>query len=293
MCDECSVGGSESLCPRCLQLSGYQSFPYDRNNVGFSELISYCFELFKREWVMLSISVLILMGVGFVANLLGSVLQSVFTAVGGKSMVALFAAQGVATILTSIVQGVFQLGIYRINFDVLEGKKADLARMFTQMSKLGRYLLQTLIVLTAFGLPVLIYSGVLYLIASRGGQVSFDLDHPNFDELGPVLIAGIAIGAAIFIPFFIYFGLPIGFASMELVYGDVDAIEALKRAFVIAKGFRLWLVGYGIVAFGLALAGVMACCIGIIPATALISLINAAFYFAIRNGSGLPQAPPG
>jgi hypothetical protein len=294
MCDECSVGGSETLCPKCLQLSGYAQFPYDRNNVGFSELISYCWELFKREWVLLSVAVLILMGVGFVSSLIGGIFQQAFIAVAGKSLAGPFIGQGFSTVINTIVQGIFQLGIYRICFDVLEGKKADVARMFTQMQKIGQYLIQTLIVGVAFVVPALLYLGILFLIVSKGGgQLPTDIKDFDPDVMGPVFVFGMLGGVAIFLPLFIYFGLPLSFASMELVYANVDAIEALKRAFVIAKGFRLWLIGFGFVAFGIGLVGCMACGIGLIPATALITLINTAFYFAIRNGSGLPQAPPG
>ncbi len=292
MCDECSVGGSESLCPRCLQLHGGGQFPFDRNSVTFGELINYAMKVWGQEWVMLSIGVLIVVMIGFAASFVSNIFQGIAGAfVGndpnakvGVALVGSFAGSAISV----VVQGIFQLGLYRICFDVLQGKKADLARLFTQTSKIGSYLLQALVIGLAFVVPLFIYFGVSLLIAAKVGGVPINPREWGQADLNPGFFIVMSLSVLAAIPVLVYFALPLSFASMELVYGDVGAIEALRRAFTLARGFRLWLLGYGIIGGFATLIAFAFCCLPGLPVTALVNLVMAGLYVAVRNGSGLP-----
>ncbi len=292
MCDECSVGGSERLCPRCVQLRGAGAFPFDRNNVGFSELLSHAWKVWQQEWVMLSVAALIVLMVGMVGSFLSNIFQAIGTALVGNDPTAKLVATGVGALIgtgiSMVVQGVAQLGFYRVCLDVLQGKKADVGRIFSQTSRIGRYIVQTLIVGVAFTLPALLYFGISYLVACKVGGMPLNPSEWMQADVRPIFVVILAGATVVAVPVMIWFALPLSFASVELVYGDCGALEGLRRAFRLADGFRWWLLGYGLLGSLIMMVGMMACCIGILPALALLNTIMTAFYMAVRNGSGLP-----
>jgi hypothetical protein len=292
MCDECSLGGSETLCPRCQQLQGAGAFPFDRNNVTFGELLNHAMRLFGQEWVMLSVAVLVVLMIGFAASFVSNIFQGIGTALAGDSSTAKVVVTGVGalfgTALSVVVQGAVQLGLYRVCFDVLQGRKADVARLFTQISKLGRYIVQMLVVGLAFGLPMVIYFGLAFLVAAKAGGVPLNPSEWGHGDFGPPFFIVLSVATLVAIPVIVWFGLPISFASMELVYGDCGAVEALRRAFQIVKGFRLWLLGYAFLGGIAVVIGYLLCCLPGVAVTALLNLVMAGLYVAVRNGSGLP-----
>ncbi|MBS1152130.1 MAG: uncharacterized protein H6Q89_3828 [Myxococcaceae bacterium] len=295
-CDECNGGGSEPMCPACRSLTGTEAFPFTRDSYSFDGIWNYAFEKWKQEWVMLSVAVLILMAVGFVAVLFNSVFQAIAKGIVGEragtvGIVAVTVISSVMSqIVSMIVQGAFQMGLIRILIDVLNGKKADVGRIMTQLPKLGRYILQVILIQLMVLLPVLLYMGALLVVAAAVSGLSFgDLDHWGRALRGPG--AGILVlGGLALIPVLYYVSLPLVFANMELVYGDSSPVESIRRAYVIAKGHRLSILGFGFIGGLVFLVGFVACCVGIIPAWGLAYLLLTGLYLALRNGSGLP--PP-
>jgi hypothetical protein len=304
MCEECSVGGTELQCPRCRALSGV-TFPFTRDNHDFSRLWDCAFEAWKREWAMLSVGFVILgaasMGAGLIGNVFSSILQAI---VGKKDVAAMVAVLVLGQLFIYMIQqiavGAAQLGLYRLMFDVMRGGKADIGRMFTQLSKIPAFIGQWLIVALMVGLPVLLYFGIALVVAVKVGHVelpSFDLSH-NTDELArdwvealghiaPVL----AVSFLLVIVPLLWVTLALAFVPLEIVYGNAGAWESITRAFALARGFRLSIFGYSFVGGLVVLVGLLACCVGVIPAAALSQMLMVSLYLAVRNGSGLPPPP--
>ncbi len=296
-CDECNANGTEALCPTCRAHVGGDAFPVTRATMTFDQVWGFAFERWKKEWVMLSVCVLILFAVGFVVSLFNGVFQGIAKAIignrGGQSalLIITFAGSLMAQVISVFVQGVFQMGLFRIYIDVLNGKKADVNRLLSQVPKLGRYVLQTLLIGVVAVVPLLLYFGLLGIVGAAISGVSLThLDHLDRD-VWPKLGLIFAIGALPLIPLSIYFGLPLQFATMELVYGDTEPVESVRRAFKIADGYRVSIFGFNFVAGLIAVAGVFACCVGILPAVALAQMVMTGLYLGLRNGSGLPTPP--
>lgn len=296
-CEECNVGGSEQLCPSCRTLVGGETFPFTRSSFSFDGIWNFTFERWKSEWVMLSVCVLILLGVGMAVGIFNSVFQGIAKAVVGERggtagiVIITVAATLMSQVIQTVAQGVFQMGLYRIYFDVLNGRKADVSRLMTQMPKLGRFVVQALTILLVTVVPLLLYVGLLAIVAAAASGVSLSNPEHAIKHLQPVALIIIAVGFLALIPVFIYVGLPLQFASMELVYGDTQPMESIRRAFQIADGYRISIFGFGFVAGLVAFVGVFACCVGILPAVALGQLLLTGLYLALRNGSGLPPPP--
>jgi hypothetical protein len=294
MCDECTLGRTVSTCPTCRALTGQAgAFPFSRDSWSFSAIWDFCFEAFKREWVMLSVAVLVMVGVSMVMS---AVSQAVTggAAYGGSASLSI--ARFAMSALSQAIQGVLSMGLLAMVFDVLKGGRADFSRLGSQLSKTGKYLVQLLLLGVVFGVPIVLFFGGLAAAAIAASGVGFSaqslsnveglLEHKQ--AIG-ILVIGVCLA---FIPL-IYFTLPLTFATMELVHDDdVGPWQAVANAFTIAKDNRLAMIGFGFVEGALVLAGLFACCVGMLPAAALAQMLMACLYLALRNGSGL-SSPKG
>ena len=296
-CDECNATGTETMCPSCRDLAGAGAFPFTRDNHSFDGIWNTTFEKWKQEWVMLSVCVLIFFAVIFGVSLFNQLFTVIARAIvgdrgGTKALVLIFGiTAAISQIASTIAQSAFLMGLFRVYIDVLNGRKADVARMMTQFSKIGRYFLQQAAVFLIIGLPVILYLGVLIVVSAALSGISFDdLNHLERD-LRPGAIALLIFGSLALIPVLIYVALPLQFATMELVYGDSSPLESIRRAYQLANGHRLSIFGYAFIAGVVAMVGVLACCVGLIPALALGQMLTTGLYLALRNGSGLPVPP--
>ena len=173
---------------------------------------------------------------------------------------------------------------------MLNGKKADVGRILTQLPKLGRYILQVILIQLMVVLPMVLYIFGLIAVAAVLTGLSFtDIEHWGRAFRGTG-VAVLALGILAMVPVILYVALPLMFANMELVYGDSGPVESLRRAFVIGRGHRFSVLGFGFIAFVVIFVGLLACCVGILPAMGLAYLVLCGLYLALRNGSGLP--PP-
>ncbi len=303
-CVECSENRAQQLCPSCRQTIG--SFPYSRDNFDFSRVWNFSFEAWRRELVMLGVCAFICLVLGST----GTLVSNVFTqpAMAGLSKqggtpdfigaaVLLFIGVVVSTAANLVVQGIGIMGLIRVALDTLHGRKPDLNRMFSQMKKLGRYVLVQVIIVFGLGGSALLAAGVLFgaaVLVGGGSVTSLSGLERAFDGPAPFLVVG--LGSLLLLVVFVYLSLPLTFAPWELIYSDCSAMEALRRAWTLGDGFRAETFGYsfvvGLASLVLTLAGILALCIGLIVAVpiamALQYLVLGGLFLSLRNGSSLP-----
>ncbi|RYZ38559.1 MAG: hypothetical protein EOO71_23495 [Myxococcaceae bacterium] len=297
MCATCSEGGTSPRCPTCRARFG-STFPLHRENWSIGKLWEVCWPIFQREWGMLSLGVLITFGVSIGAQLLVTLGQSIGSALDSTVLAVLLSLVGFAAQL--VVQGLVQLGLLRMCFDVLQGGRADVARLFSQMHKVGPYLLTMLVVVALIVVPLFILGALGFLVAmgagfadampwNTGGDMS---SAQRWDAVAPVLAVMGGVGAVLLIPF-IYVTLPLYFVQPELAYEDVPPgpMQVLRRCWEYARGQRLSMVGMGFIVGLIAVAGFFACCVGLVPASALAQLLIAGMYLALRPRSDEVAGP--
>jgi hypothetical protein len=275
MCSTCSEGGAQTLCPSCQQRLGIgQAFPLTRENWNFSALWDYCFEIFKREWLMLGVGVLIFFGIVFIAQLI----TSIFTAIGGalKNTALSVILSVVGVVMQQVAQGVVGLGLMRMIFDVLQGNKPDLGRLFSQLPKLGTYLVTMLLVVLMIAVPMGAIGGVIGgVVYAMGGGFNWESALPVFIVLGVLLI----------IPL-IYFTIPLSLLQAEIAFNDdATPTQMIRNCYAYARGERLSIFGVSLVGGLVAMAGLVACCVGVLPAIGLSYMLIAGLYLALRNGA--------
>jgi hypothetical protein len=272
MCDTCSEGGTQATCPECRERAGLHAFPLNRANWNFSALWDYTWEAFKREGLMLSLGALCLMVMTFIVQAVGGILPLIGKAVGSDALNIVL--QIIATTVQTVVNGVLGLGFLRMVFDVLQGGKADVGRLFSQLHKAVPYFVTTLLVFLIFFVPTLVVGGVATGVAYALG--GFEDKTVLFVVLGATGV--LALGPAI------YFGLPTVLVQPAMVLEEsFSSTDYIRHAYTLARGERLSILGVGIVCVLLAIAGFLACCVGLIPGMALIQLLLGGLYLSLRT----------
>ncbi|RKG61790.1 hypothetical protein D7X30_00110 [Corallococcus sp. AB011P] len=284
-CDTCSQGGASPRCPTCRERSG-ATFPLRREDWTFSNLWDVCWAAFQREWGMLSLAVLVYLGVSLGAQLLINVATGIGAAVDSVVLAGVLGVVGL--VAQQLVQGLVQLGLLRVCFDVLHGGRADVARLFSQMHKAVPYTLTMLLVFVIVLVP-LVLLGVLAILTLVGtGLLSgVDLDSST-DQLSNALapmIGVMGLGVLVLVGPITYLALPLYLVQPELAYDDAppSPLEVLRRSWEAARGHRLGILGVGFAGGAVMLAGVFACCVGFIPGMALAQLLIAGMFLALRS----------
>lgn len=303
MCSACQAQGRDGLCPSCVERAG--DFPLNRDAYTVSSVWDYTVDVFKREWVMLSVGFLIMIMVGMVGNVVASFIQNGGMLLSGMGQPAKaddlsslgpligFAVLGqtVGMLINLVVQGAVELGVYRMCLDSIAGRKADLGKLFGELKRLPDFVVARLIVIFGVGVPLVLLLGLVFLVAAlAGGLTSLDsIRHLEDAHLGVLPVLIILVGFVGWMVVAMYVSLPINLATMEVVYGGASGVEALKRAWRLGDGHRFSLFGLNLLAGLIMIAGILACCVGMIPAGGFAMLFNTVLYMALRRGSGLPE----
>ncbi|MBN1205683.1 MAG: hypothetical protein JXB05_12260 [Myxococcaceae bacterium] len=271
MCSTCSQEGTQSLCPSCQQRMGMgEGFPLTRDSWSFSALWDYCFEVFKRDWLMLSLGVLVFFGISMIVQFISQLLPAIGGALENAALTVVLTIA--SFLIQQVVQGVLALGLMRMIFDMLQGGKADVGRIFTQMHKVGTYLVTTLIIFLMVGIPAGVIAGIGFGV---GAAISQDA----------MVVAFIILGVLSIFPLF-YYLLPLYMVQAEIAYNDgVTPMQAIRNCYAYARGERLSILGVSLVGGLVVLVGALACCVGALPAMGLSYLLMGGLYLALRNGA--------
>jgi hypothetical protein len=300
MCTTCSAGGSEPFCPSCRQRTGMGAFPFHRDDFSFDRLWNFTFEAWKKQWVMLSVAILALGGIYMAGIFVMQIFIGGGTAVlaqagrGDKDVIGalagLFAVLFVGYLILALVMGVGFIGILRMCCDALLGKTVDFGTLFSQFSKAGRAVALLLMMMGITMIPiVLIGGGMAGAIAAAVAAAKQAGESSRPEAIIGSMIGLMSLGYLVLIIAIIWISLPFTFAMLELAHSNAGAVECLKRGYSLSKGFRLQIFGYRLLGGVLIMVGMIACCVGALPATALAYMLETSLYLAVRNGSGLPN----
>jgi hypothetical protein len=280
MCAACSQSGRSGQCNACVERAGGTRFPFSRDRWRFSGVVEYCWTRFKAEWLTLSLAALIFLALIYGLAMVGVVASIAFMRAAAEpadgydlpTLGIRIAVQAVQV----LVQLWLQLGLFALALDTLEGRSPKLSTLFTRIDRFPAALLQLLIV----------YAGLLVLLAPVG--LTYVLVP---DETGTRQLAMLGVAVVLAIPAF-YLALGCGFGMLELVHNpSTSAVEALRTSFRVVHGHRLIVVGAGLFAAVVVIAGAIACCVGIVPALALGTLIMSGVFLALKTPTSAAAAP--
>lgn len=271
-------------------------FALTRSDVTLTDLLSRASEAWSRDlatWVLAMLLYWLLgFGIPFVLNLAWGFFSALQGAQGDSG--ATFAAVNVvAQVLLSAIQlvlsAVFTLGLWAMAVRSLHGESMSVGVVFSQLSKVWKYILQSLAV--GVGAILIVLPLVVIVFLMFVGPV--DLDTPMneiMDDAGKPF----AIAMLVLLPVYVYIVTGLAFIQAELAYNDdAGPIEAIFYSWRIAKGKRWRIILVGLLA-GLILAvSAMLCGIGLLFGAPFATLLFGALYLALRNGADVPGANTG
>jgi hypothetical protein len=231
-------------------------------------------------------------GIPFALNIVWGLLSTIQEA-NGEASTAFTAVNIIVQILLQVVQwvlsAIFTLGLWAMAVRGLHGQPMSVGVLFSQLSKIWKYVLQSFAV--ALGAVLILLPLLVIIFLMFVGPV--DLDTPMseiVDDAGvPFTVASLVL-----LPFYVYIATGIAFMQAELAYNDdAGPIEAILYSWRIARGRRWRIIGIGLLA-GLIVGGsAMLCGVGLLFGAPLATLLFGALYLALRQGADVPRANTG
>ena len=268
-------------------------FTLSRNQVLLTDLLSRASEAWSRDlgsWVLAMLLYWLLgMGIPFALNLVWG-LVSAFQKSGPDTSSTFAVVDIVVKVLLYLIQlvisGVFTLGLWAMAVRGLHGKRTSVGALFSQLSKIGKYILQALVVAVGAGLIILPIVVIVWL--AFVGPV--DLETPMseiIDDAGRPF----AFATLVLLPLYVYIVSGIAFIQAELAFNDdAGPIEAIVYSWRIARGKRWRIIGVGLLAMLIFTGSAMFCGIGLLFGAPLAILLFGALYLGLRNGADVPPA---
>ena len=271
-------------------------FSLTRDSATLTDLLSNASSAWSRDlatWVLAMLLYwLIGFGIPFAMNVAWGFVTA-FQQSGGDTSAMFTAVNVIVQVTMNLVQlvlsAVFVLGLWAMAVRGLHAERMSVGVLFSQLSKIWKYVIQSLAVFAGAVLVLLPLVVIIFLMFV--GPV--DLDTPMaeiVDDAGRPF----AIALAALLPLYIYFISGIAFMQAELAFNDdAGPIDAVLYSWRIAQGKRWKIIGVGLLAALIVMGSAMLCGIGLLFGAPLASLLFGALYLALRNGADVPRANTG
>jgi hypothetical protein len=180
-----------------------------------------------------------------------------------------------------------------VTLDVLIGRKADVGRMFVNLERLPSWVAVMLLQFVIIQIPALLVLVGAAVFGLRGYDVDSFTDLFKSGGSGERLAQLVLVfGAASLVVTVLWLvALPVTmFAGPELLVGRCSPGEAISRAWRMASGHRLAIIGYTLMVGLVNLIGFAACCVGIVPGVALGMALTGTLFLSLRDPSFGPAS---
>jgi len=275
LCTECTGAGAHTLCPSCRPAHA-GAFPLSRERWTFSELWEVCAQRFKPQWVLLSVAALLVILGNYACSIPGVAVQLVLEAMEVESSVATLATLPLG-VLGSLLSILLSAGFARLAFDALEGRPLRLGTLFSQLGRVGTFVVYGLVGALLLGLPLLV--AFLPMILAETVIDSLATDTAAFMSLGLMVL--------LWVPLLLVLGMPVYLGSFALVYEPgMRPVAAIRHAWRLLSGHQLRSAGVLLVASLVMMGGMMLCCVGMFPGLAFFQLLVAGLYLSLRPRDG-------
>ncbi|MBW1831266.1 MAG: hypothetical protein JRJ10_06135 [Deltaproteobacteria bacterium] len=268
-------------------------FALTRDSVTLTDLLSKASSAWSRDlmtWVLAMLLYWLLgWGIPIALSFVWGLVSAFQQGSGGTS--ATFAAVDVIVQVVTygvqlVLSAVFSLGLWAMAVRGLHGKPMSVGVLFSQLSKIWKYVLQSLAGMLGAVLVVLPLVVIIFLMFV--GPV--DLDTPMAEILDD---AGrpFAIAVAVLFPVYVYVFTGIAFWRLELAFNDdAGPIEAIVFSWRIARGRRWRIIGVWLIAALITMGTATLCAVRLLFGAPLASLLFGALYLALRDGADVPPA---
>lgn len=249
--------------------------------ITLDEVMTKSWSIFKKQWTMVCVAVLIVGAVNFGANMFQNVLvQGVAMAIQEQAVVV-----GVQFLTSALfwVLGIWlQLGQTIVMLDIARGRPVNFSRLFSA----GPYLLNGVLAMLLVGLVLLVIAGVLVGIPAGVGLA--------IAQSGEGAAVGAGIGVFLALVPIVVVSLAVSQIQPLIVDRGLGPVNSLRVSYEITNGnkFTLLLIGVVLMAVTLlaAIVGLLMLCIGLIPAMIAAGAFSALVFavaYLLMTGQGV------
>jgi hypothetical protein len=272
MCAACSQSRSFDECLACRERSGAGSFPFDRNNYQLFALLDFAWDVFRRNWVPLTLAAAAMLVVSQGAALALRVAPLLTGGAEGRPGAWFIAASALGFGVQIVTQIGGQLVLYGWALRAIEGEPLELDDGVRALRRLPEALAQLVVIWLPFVALCALFAVPLVMLgmAHKVGSAT-------------LLIAGGAL-VLLIVPVLVYVGIGVAFASLVLVQDEsIGAVDAIRESWGIVAGHR-WRVFGAMFVIGMIMgAGLLLCCVGVFPTMAYGTLGMTCLYKALRS----------
>ena len=189
-------------------------------------------------------------------------------------------------IIQLVLSAIFTLGFWAMAFHGLRRDRTRVGLLFSQLSKIWKYILQML----ALGVGMVLIFAPIVVIIFLAFVGPVDRSTPMseiMDSAGVPLLVTFGVLA----PFYIYIAAGLVFAQAELAFNDdAGPIEAIVYSWRMARDKRWSIIGVGVIGALITAGSAMLCGIGLLFGVPFVTLLMAVLYLALREGADVPPA---
>ncbi|QDT66179.1 hypothetical protein [Calycomorphotria hydatis] len=265
-----AVSANDARCSSCgedLRVVGtgrrVASGPID---VG--EILTVSIEVLKANLGLCVGVAVIYLVISFAANfaseLVSGIIQIAAQNANGGAVIAVVIMTVIAlTVIKMMINIYFSLGVASIALSLVRGKSAEISDLFTGINKLPQALLNGLVFFILIYLPMLPGGAVMVAGAAIGGN-----DEDTFLAIGGIMI--LLGGIATF-----YISLRMMFFQLIIVdeTNNDSGLQPLSNSWRITSGHGLRIFLLILLSMVIQMAGMMACCVGLLFSTPLITIM--------------------
>jgi hypothetical protein len=268
-------------------------FSLRRDQVTLTEVLSRASEAWSKDlgtWVLAMLLYWMLgIGIPFGLNLVWGFI-SAFQDSGADASLTVKAVNVVVQIALYLVQlvlsAVFVLGVWAMAIRGLHREPMSVAVLFSQLSKIWKYVVQSLALFVGMTLLILPILVIVFLVFVGPVDLNTPMNEIMDDAGMPLMVAGLLL-----LPVYAYVVSGLAFMQTELAFDDdAGPIEAITRSWRIAEGKRWKIIGIGLVAGFIFAGSAMMCGIGLLFGAPFATLVMGALYLGLRNGADVPAA---
>ena len=268
-------------------------FSLRRDEVTLTEVLSRASEAWSKDlgtWVLAMLLYWLLgMGIPFGLNLVWGFI-SAFQDSGADASLMVKAVNVVVQIVLYLVQlvlsAVFVLGVWAMALRGLHRQPMSVAVLFSQLSKIWKYIVQSLVLFVGITLLILPILVIIFLVFVGPVDLNTPMSEIMDDAGTPLMAAGLLL-----LPVYAYVVSGLAFMQTELAFDDdAGPIEAITRSWRIAEGKRWKIIGIGLIAGFIFAGSAMMCGIGLLFGAPFATLLMGALYLGLRNGADVPDA---
>lgn len=282
MCTACTSEGT-GLCLTCASRAGSAGgFAYSREHFTLDGLLNLSLSRWKANWQIMTFGFGGLIVASYAISLGGEwVFDRVADAAGPDSSLhrGFHPARIAFQVAMSLVHLAAQLLVLGVCLDVLEGRKPDLQRALERVRRLPDAILQALVMYVALAADF----GLHYLLFVALGGTS---------DWATALLIVLGVGLAL-MPLRVYVGLGVMFSTLALLVDpETNAFSAFAVSWRAVSGHRLQALGVSLACTLIVALGVIACCVGLLAALPIASLLYCALFLALNNRERQAPALP-